>query len=334
MDLRQLKYFVAVAEEGGFRRAATRLHITQPPLSLQIRALEEDIGVRLFDRGGHTIKLTAAGEALLRRARAILQTLGDARLETQQVGRGEAGRLVIGVMSAALLGRLPQVLDAFRQSAPKVDLGIDQRPPKDQIAAIAAGEVDVALLAISRKVRLEHNGVTLAAQPLWHEELALALPREHALAGNCTLALSALRDEPFVSIVDSPEIGFHQQVLQCCRKAGFVPNVRHQAQQLPVALTLIAGGYGVGLVPACMAETWSSIAAIRRLTAPIRISVSIIWREKDISPSVELFRKVVERKMAGRHFAFEGTNGRRTRRRRSRHAAKRTTTRLSATPQD
>jgi DNA-binding transcriptional LysR family regulator len=307
MDLRQLKYFVAIAEEGGFRRAAARLHITQPPLSLQIRALEKDLGVRLFERGGHTTTLTAAGAALLRRARAILQSLGDAQQETRRIGRGEAGRLVISIMSAALLGRLPPILDTFRQTAPHVDVAIDQRPPKDQVAAIAAGEVDIGLLALSRKARLEHSGVKLASEPLWQEELAVAVPWDHPLAGKAEVSLSALAGERFISITESPEIGFHQQVMRLCMKAGFVPVVRHQAHQLPVALTLIAAGYGVGLVPACMAETWSSLASIRPLAMPAKIAVSIIWRETDPSPAVELFHNVIVHKMAGRYFSLEAS---------------------------
>ena len=138
MDIRQLQYFIAVAEEGGFRRAAARLNITQPPLSLQIQALERSIGVALFDRSGHKIKLTSAGEALLRRSRAIVEAIGNARQETLRVGRGEVGRLVVGVMSGALLGRLSPLLAAFREAAPDVDVAIDQRSPADQIAGIRA----------------------------------------------------------------------------------------------------------------------------------------------------------------------------------------------------
>lgn len=313
MDLRQLKYFVAVAEEGGFRRAAARLNITQPPLSLQIQALETDLGVNLFDRAGHRIRLTAAGAALLRRARAILETIGDARQEAQRVGRGEVGRLVIGVMSAALLGRLPPILDAFRQAAPGVDVAIDQRSPKNQIAAIAAGEIDVGLLALSPGIRLEHNGVVLASEPLWQEELLAAVCHGFRLPDQPKISLSVLAKERFVSIGESPEIGYHQQLAQICSKAGFVPDVRYVTHQLPVALTLIAAGYGVGLMPACMAETWSPLAQFRRLEAPESIVVSIIWRQQETAPAVDLFRQLIARKMAGRYFRIASTissNGR------------------------
>jgi LysR family transcriptional regulator, benzoate and cis,cis-muconate-responsive activator of ben and cat genes len=302
MDIRQLQYFIAVAEEGGFRRAAARLNITQPPLSLQIQALERSIGVALFDRGGHKIKLTSAGEALLRRSRAIVEAIGNARQETLRVGRGEVGRLVVGVMSGALLGRLSPLLAAFREAAPDVDVAIDQRSPADQIAAIARGEIDVGVLALSPKFKPTYQGISLASEQLWQEELAIALPGNHPLAKRAELPLKALANERFVSIVDSPEIGYHRQVLTLCRKAGFSPAFVHRAHQLPHALTMIAAGYGVGLIPACMIASWSPQVVFRQPSSPASIAVSMIWREAGTTPPIELFRETARREIAGRYF--------------------------------
>lgn len=313
MDLRQLRYFIAVAEAGGFRRAAERLHITQPPLSLQIQSLERDLGVVLFERGARVTRLTAAGQALLRRGRAILASVDEAQLETTRVGRGETGRLVLGVMSAALLGRLPPLLGKFRERAPDVAIVIEQRSPQEQIVAIASGEIDVGFLALAPRTRLAHHAVEITSEPLWQEALAVALPSSHHLAKRSAISLSELAKEPFVSIGDVPEIGYHQRIVGLCRKAGFAPDVRHIVSQLPVAMTLISAGYGVGVMPACMSETWRALAAFPRLATPATISVAMIWRRDSTTPLLKSFLDTIRGEAGGKLYRAVHHTGHRAR---------------------
>ncbi len=296
VDLRRLRYFIAVAEELNFRRAAERLNISQPPLSQQIQALEEELGARLFLRDRRSVALTEAGDVLLRRARAILASAEGAATEVRRVGRGELGRLVVGVMSAAMLGRLAAILADFRAVGPDVEAQLRQLPPKEQIAAVAAGHVDVAFLSIApSRRRLAVGGVEIAVEPVWEEELVAALPTDHRLANRPEVALRELAADPFISLPQAPETGYYDQLVELCRRlGGFEPAVRQEVEQLPAALALIAAGYGVGLMPVCAAESWRCNVAFPRLEEQPRIAVTMIRRADNRSPALARFLSSVE----------------------------------------
>jgi DNA-binding transcriptional LysR family regulator len=296
MDLRRLRYFVTVAEERNFRRAAERLHMSQPPLSQQIQALEQDLNVRLFVRDRRSVVLTAAGETLLRRARTLLESAAAAATEVQQVGRGELGRLVASFMSSAMLGRFSEILQDFRTTNPGVAVQLTQLPPSEQIAAVSSGLIDIGFLSIApASRRMMANDVELCVEPIWDEELVAAVSASHRLANKSKILLRSLEPEAFITLPSAPQTGYFDQLVRLCRTAGFEPRVHEQVEQLPVALTLIAAGYGVGIMPVCVCEGWHRLVAFPRLKGAPRISVMMIWRKDNPSPVLRAFRESIMR---------------------------------------
>jgi LysR family transcriptional regulator, benzoate and cis,cis-muconate-responsive activator of ben and cat genes len=292
MDFRQLRYFIAVAEERHFRRAAERLHMSQPPLSQQIRALEDELGVPLLARNRRSVRLTASGEAFLRRARGLLEQAAGAATEAQRIGRGEAGSLAIGFMSAAMLGRLPSLFTAFRAENAAVTIDLVQLPPQEQIEALDAGRIDLGFVAISagpRHPALERYRLT--AHKIWEEELVAAVPPRHRLAERRRIALRALAGERFITLSRAPETGHYDSVVQLCRRSRFRPTIAQEVEQLPAALALIASGYGVSLVPACAIDSWRELVAFLRLEERPRIPVTMIYRADNASPVLTAFRQ-------------------------------------------
>ncbi|MGO9566022.1 MAG: LysR substrate-binding domain-containing protein [Desulfomonilaceae bacterium] len=290
MELRHLRYFVAVAEERHFRRAAERLYISQPPLSQQIQALEQELGVQLFVRDRRSVVLTEAGEVLLRRARAVLESVANAATEAQQVGRGELGRLIVGFMSAAMLARFPLILQAFRATNPGVEVQLRQLPPKEQMEAVAAGHIDVGFLSIApSSPRLMVHGVEINVESVWEEELVAAVSMDHGLASEPEVPLHALSSYAFITLPRAPETGYYDQIIQLCREAGFQPTIQQEVEQLPAALTLIAAGYGVGLMPVCVCAAWHHLVAFPCLKDSPRIAVAMIWRPDNRSPVLASF---------------------------------------------
>src|SRR3954471_20944169 len=192
MELRHLRYFVAVAEELHFRRAAERLHVSQPPLSQQIRALERELGVTLFERNRRRVELTTAGEALLGEARGILAAVEHAVDLTQRVARGEAGALAIGFVGSAMYGRLPDVLREFHAARPAVQLRLRELPTGAALDALAEGRIDVGVV---RPAQVEAG---IAIDIVRREAVVVALPADHELAARRRLTLRELWGETFV----------------------------------------------------------------------------------------------------------------------------------------
>jgi DNA-binding transcriptional LysR family regulator len=295
MDLRQLRYFVAVAEERHFRRAAERLHMSQPPLSQHIAALEEELGTMLLQRDRRSVRLTTAGETFLRRARALLDQASSAAREARRIGRGEMGRLSIGFMSAAMLSRFPSILRKFRDTNPGADVDLVQLSPKGQIEAVACGQIDIGFLAIAQADTLLHvEGAELQTATVWEEELVAALPSDHRLANQPTISLRTLASEVFITLPRAPETGHYDQVTYLCeKKGGFRANIGREVEQLPIALTLVATGHGVSLIPSCAIGDWQGLVAFPRLKERPRIPVTIVWRGDNSSPVLQAFRQIV-----------------------------------------
>ncbi len=264
MDLRQYRYFQAVAEELHFGRAAKRLGISQPSLSLQIQRLERDLGTVLLKRTKRRVELTPSGAVLAERARAVLEAAQRAEAEVKRVGRGERDRLALGYMSAAMLPMFPAALRRF-----------------------FAGEVDLGFVDLARRAPEAGEGeAALAHELVSHERLMVALPPRHALANRAIIRLAELANDPFVTLPREPATGFFDQIIQLCRTAGFSPMIRHEAPDLPVMLALIASGRGVALVPDCVEPLWPEGIAFRRLAERAWIDVSMIWRKDNPSQAL------------------------------------------------
>jgi DNA-binding transcriptional LysR family regulator len=249
-ELWQLRYFLAVAEQLHFGRAAAALHISQPPLSRAIRALEQRLGVVLFARSRRRVELTPEGTRLLGEARRMLGQLERTVQEVRGMARGEEGRLRIGFVSLADYGVLPGLLKAFKSARPGIALALREMLSPEQAAALAAGELDFGLLLppVSDAEPLEH----LVVQ---RERFVVALPSSHRLAaGKGKLAVSALAGEPFVMVPRDIAPGLYDIVTGLAASAGISFNVAQEAIQMQTVVSLVSSGLGVAIVPGCIAN--------------------------------------------------------------------------------
>ena len=287
MDVRHLRYFVAVAEERHFSRAAQRLHISQPPLSQQIQALEAELGVPLFVRGRGGVRCTAAGDTLLPLARAILDQVDHAVAQTRQVGRGDTGRLAVGFAgSMPFSAVMPQLLRDFRAAWPQVVLDLREQPSPAQIEALLGHRIDVGFLRPTSHL----DGAPLDTLVLLREPLIAAVHVDHLLARHESLDLRDLRDEPFVLYSPTLGSGLRTQTLELCARAGFTPRIAQEVHEMPTLIGLISAGLGVGVVAASMQRAQLPLVAYRPLRdAGARTDVLLAWRRGDASPPLRNF---------------------------------------------
>ena len=249
MDLRRLTYFVAVAEELHFGRAAARLNIAQPPLSRQIAQLENDLGVLLFDRSRSQIRLTQAGEVLLDRARDALDRLQQTKSEVRRIGEGMSGRLRVAFVGSATYGVLPDVIKAFRAAYPDVELALSAMNNAELKRAVIQREIDIAI------ARPSLNDDELKSEPLHREPLILALPDTSSLLNDPPIRLAALKHETFVLYPRRPRPSFADYILQICQHEGFTPSLLVMAQDYQTAISLVSVGVGVSLVPESVSQS-------------------------------------------------------------------------------
>ncbi|KAF7599563.1 MAG: LysR family transcriptional regulator [Candidatus Dactylopiibacterium carminicum] len=275
MDVRQLKYFVAVAEERNISRAAERLHISQPPLTRQIQQLEEYTGAQLFRRTHWGVELTDAGELLLTHARQILAQVALADELTRRAGRGEAGRLDVGVYGSAMLGIVPQILNGFSASRPEVELVLHNAPKGAQIEALHRGRI---LVAFDRYLP-ESPGLRI--EPVCAEPVLVALNARHPLAAQSEIAIASLRHEAFIGEQDNAVFTATRDLF---RQAGFEPRVRQRATDMISATVMVAGGFGTALVPASVRALQLPNVVYRPLAGEVRVLLHCAWRGDEQSP--------------------------------------------------
>ncbi|GGI20963.1 LysR substrate-binding domain-containing protein [Bradyrhizobium guangdongense] len=294
MDLRQVRYFIAVAEERSFTAAARRLNLSQPPLSQHIQALEAELGTQLLYRTSRKVELTQAGEAMLLRGRAILQQVKSAEDEVRSIGAGLIGTLDLGATGSILRGRLAELLAAYREVAPLVRMTVHEQAPALQIAALLNRTTNISLI---RGIPGERD---LTSKLAWREEVVLAVPRSHRLAKRKRVALGELASEEHV-ILDPDSSDFARYVQTCCVDAGFLPKVSQQvvdAQSIP---SLIAAGFGVALVPQSIARFTTADIAFRPIRpSPPAADVFLVFREDETSMVVHNFIKLALRYLGQR----------------------------------
>jgi DNA-binding transcriptional LysR family regulator len=290
MELRALRYFVTLAEELHFGRAAKRLSMTQPPLSQAIGGLERELGVRLFERTRRRVELTVAGATLLEEARATLARAAQAIELTRRAQRGEVGRLAIGYLAATAYTLLPLVLRDFARSFPGVKLELRELTIPEQHAALLGGDIDVALL------RPPVPEAELVAETLLSEPFVLALPPRHPLRALRRVPAKRLANEPFVMFPRQPGLVFHDLLMDFCLRAGFRPRVAQEAYQTHTVVGLVSAGVGVALVPASARKIGLAGVAYRPLreTTP-QSHTAIAWRRADPSPALAAFLDVARR---------------------------------------
>lgn len=248
MELRHLRYFVAVGEALHFGRAAERLRIAQPPLSQQIRRLEEELGVRLLHRTSRHVDLTDAGRLFLVEARRTLAQADRAARIAMRAHRGEVGQLAIGYMASAELSVFPKMLPAFRRRHPGVHIVLQILSPQEQFQRLRAGRLQVGF------VRLPVTDRTLSVLPVFREPLVAVLPEDHALAVQRTVALRALRDEALVLFPRQHAPGYYDFLMRIWRQSGLAPKLVHESEKLQTIVSLVAMGRGISLMPKCVAN--------------------------------------------------------------------------------
>jgi len=244
VELRQLRYFVAIAEEGSFSRAAIRLHVSQPPLSTQIRSLEEELGAPLLARSNRGVSLTASGQIFYEEVRAILARLESARTRMLQAHRGDVGTLSVGFVSIADYGVLPPALKSFRLQFPLVEVQLHELTTDAQIRELRAARLDLGF------------GLAPVAEPdlrfatILREALVLAAPADHPAAGSDTVDLRSLSKESFIVPPRDIAPGLYDLTISRCRSAGFAPRIVQNARQMQTVIGLVSCGMGLALVPA------------------------------------------------------------------------------------
>ncbi|ADB74034.1 LysR substrate-binding domain-containing protein [Geodermatophilus obscurus] len=288
MEIRQLQYFVAVAQTRHFGRAAERLHMAQSPLSQAIRQLEAQLGATLFDRTTRRVELTPAGEALLLDAERILGSIEAAQTRVRLVGAGRTGLLRVGATGLAAYRQLPQLARIATRELPGLQLRFEPdllTPAQEQ--ALEEDRIDLAVL----RPPLRRAG--LASRLVARERLVVAVPQSHRLAGDEPVRLAELRDEDFV-VYGVPDSVVDGAVTQACLSAGFLPRRVHAAAQTSILLTLVAAGLGVAVLPeAALALRVQGVQLIP-VADEVSIDLAIAWRREDPSPALARLLRALE----------------------------------------
>lgn len=294
MELRQLRYFIAVAEEMNITRAAQRLHMTQPPLSRQLQLIEDEIGLPLFERGARPLKLTDAGRVLYAQARRVLEQADELAPLTRWLAQA-AERIVIGFVPSTLYGALPEVIRAFREAAPAVELSLIEMFTLEQLGALKGGRIDIGF------GRLRFDDDRLVREVLVEERLIAALPDGHPLAApDASISLADIAGQTLIVYPSTPRPSFADQQLSALRDGGLAPAAVHEVRELQTALGLVAAQVGVSLVPESVEGVRVKGVAYRRLPEPVATSPIILSRRlHDESRATALFCSLARELMAG-----------------------------------
>lgn len=284
MEFRHLRYFVVLAEELHFGRAAQRLAITQPPLSLNIQQLEASVGARLFERDSKGVRLTAAGQAFRASALALLAQAEQASALARGIQDGVIGRLRVGFVGSVLLRGLPQWLAAHQAAQPGIEIALSELNSQDQIDALLRDELDLGL------VHTPHVPAPLQAALVHADPFMACVPAAHALARRRKVSLLELRDEPFVLFSRRASPDYHTRIVEMCGALGFHPKLRHEARHWLSVVALVAQGMGVSVVPAPLQRSGISGAVFKPLLQDVPPSpVHAVWKAGSELPARSQF---------------------------------------------
>lgn len=290
MELRHLRYFIAVAEELHFSRAAERLHIAQPPLSQQIQQLEAELGVELFHRKTkRQVQLTAAGQVFLQEAHQLLAQLEKAIELTQRTGRGERGQLQVGFTSLVTYDLLPVILRRFREQFPEVELVLQELTTTQQEQSLRDQRIHVGFA----HPPLEDN--TLAQECIQQEALVVAMLVTHPLAKQEYISVRSLAEEFFIMFPRHLGSGLYDQILSLCQQGDFSPKVTQEANQMQTIIGLVSAGMGIAIVPSSLQNLQRSGVVYRQVkeTTPL-VETTVVWQQKNITPVLRQFLQVIK----------------------------------------
>ncbi|GGL53584.1 acetoin biosynthesis transcriptional regulator AlsR [Sporolactobacillus putidus] len=290
MEFRHLLYFITVAEELHFGRAAARLQMTQPPLSKQIQQLEEETGVTLFKRTKRHVELTTAGEIFLPEARQILAQMRQAVDTAQRAQRGEFGRLVIGFVGSATYDILPEIIREYRRKFPHVAVVLHELSTPDQLNALTGGRIDIGLL------HPPVNSSLIEAEPVKSGYCALSLPKNHPLAKKAKIRIEDLRDRPFIVVSRDIWPGLYDEFLSLFQNVDFTPKIVQEATEYQMVVGLVSAGIGIGVVPATAEKLFNLEVVYREIEGfPLRAVLSMAHLKKNTNPALKQFITLTRR---------------------------------------
>ena len=286
MEVRHLQYFVVVAEELHFGRAAARLQMTQPPLSQQILQLEEELGVRLLERSKRKVELTHAGRVFLEEAKKVLAQIQRAADMAQRADRGQSGRLAVGFVGSATYDILPEVIRDYMERFPDVDVVLNEMGTPLQITALMNHQIDVGI------VRMPVSQEGLCFETVLRTPCVAAVSKEHPLSAKTEISLADLAEQPFILLSRAIWPGFHDEVVGLCRQMGFSPSIRQEATEFQTILGLVAANIGISIVPQSAHNLHMRGVVYLNLKHPPIAEMAMAWRACETSPMVREFLRV------------------------------------------
>ena len=290
MEFRQLHYFLAIAEELSFSQAARRLHMAQPPLTRQIRQLEQELGVQLFERNSRRVELTEAGNVFALEARRILRQVEQSIELAQRVSRGEMGRLVIAFEGSSAYDAIPVSLKTYRQRFPDVQLVVLGMTTEQQVEALRNNQIQVGFVVPP----LQSQTGDLVVEPVLEKPLILALSEAHPLATQSKVKVRSLVNELFILGQRNSGCGWYDQVIALCHQAGFSPKVVQEVNEMQVLLGLVAANLGITIVSGAARQFQRSGVVYRELQpASLAVALAIAWREGNSSSVLQAFLTIV-----------------------------------------
>jgi DNA-binding transcriptional LysR family regulator len=286
VDIRQLRYFVAVAEELHFGRAAKRLHMEQPPLSQQIQRLERNLGCQLFERKPKVV-LTEAGKTLLAVARRTISQVNQGIEMTRQVGLGGVGSLSIGFASSAILGPLPEIIRLYRKKFPEVMIRLQELNPAEELESIRANHIDLGL------VRERDNSPTLKYEIIVKEPFGVLLPPNHPLSRHKKkLSPEMLVKEAFIHFPREIAPTLYEQIAEICRSAGFIPQIAQETSEWLTEVSLVEASLGVAIVPASVGRLKLGNVTFLPLDTPILSIIALCYPTENVQPNTLAFLQI------------------------------------------
>ena len=301
MELRHLRYFVAVAEELNFTRAAEKLHLAQPSLTRQIHNLEQELGVRLLNRTKAVVTLTEEGRSFLVDAKRLVAQSLESMHAVQRLSRGETGQLNVGYLSKLNFDLLPGTLLEFTRACPEIAVNLFDMSPAEQIRALEARKIDLGLVGVRPPEHHKSQANSLVWESIGQHELVVVLPAGHELAKNKRIKLEELKPLFFVAMSETTHPGSHAWLCSVCQKAGFTPRILQEVELESDLLRFVADGFGVTLSREQIKRLPHPGVVFRRLAEPLRADYWITWHEGNRSKSLHAYVQIIKRQAAGRH---------------------------------
>ena len=290
MELRHLRYFVAVADDLSFTKAAAKLHLAQPSLTRQIHNLEAELGVRLLNRSKSQVALTEEGRSFLVDARRILALATESILSVQRLSRGESGQLNIAYLSNSDFGLLPETLGAFRRAFPHVALNLFDMAPAEQFRALEARKIDLGFVGLHPPATLGR----LQWEIIGHHRTVVVLPVKHPLTRKPQVSLRELKTMFFVGLSEKTHPGFRHWLSETCQPAGFTPRILQDAELEPALMTFVADGLGVSLAREHIKKLPHPGVAFRPLTPLVKSDYCIAWNRDNDSRALQQYIEIVK----------------------------------------